>query len=278
MMNIDQDFIRTTVLSFHRSLMRNGFLCDHSEFLPLNDNYDDEVYQKIYALKYLPAYYFEYCILANLLLKRLNNNNVTDINIASMGCGLYPDYFALLHNLTGINFNYYGYDVCHWKTRQLLPQGKDNLYLTSRAVNQISSKTLGKFDVFIFPKSLKDIEQSSDIQQLAHDIIKTKKNKLYFLNSYINTSFEQSSTHVGIFKIIHDALINNGFSTIDKHNVTQYMGNAGQGLKALDIHFEYPQECLMLCLEKDDSCKCKITDNPILTNRYLDYQILEYSR
>lgn len=45
-MNIDQDFIRTTVLSFHRSLMRNGFLCDHSEFLPLNDNYDDEVYQK----------------------------------------------------------------------------------------------------------------------------------------------------------------------------------------------------------------------------------------
>ena len=277
-MNIDQDFIRTTVHSFHRSLMRDGFLCDHSELSPLNGNYDDEVYQKIYALKYLPAYYFEYCILANTLLKRLNKNSITDINIASMGCGLYPDYFALLHNLAGINFNYYGYDVCRWKTRQLLPQGKDNLYLASRSVNQISSKILGKFDVFIFPKSIKDIEQSSNIQQLAQEIAKTKKDRLFFLNSYVNTSFDQPSVHVRIFEHIHNELTRRKFQTDDKHTITQYMGHAKRGLKAIDAHFDYPNECTALCKEKDDECQCKVGDYPILTNRYLDYQILEYSR
>ncbi|MFA9593285.1 hypothetical protein [Citrobacter telavivensis] len=278
MMNIDQDFIRTTVLSFHRSLMRDGFLCDHSELLPLNGNYDDEVYQKIYALKYLPAYYFEYCILANSLQKRLSKNNVTDVNIASMGCGLYPDYFALLHNLDGINFNYYGYDVCRWKARRLLPEGNDNLYLTSRSVNQISTKILGKFDVFIFPKSIKDIEQSSDIEHLAQEISKTKKDKLYFLNSYVNTSLDQTSAHVKIFEHIHNELMRHDFQTADKHTVTQYMGHANTGLKAIDVHFDYPKECIVLCQDKDNECRCKVRDYPILTNRYLDYQILEYTR
>lgn len=278
MMNIDQDFIRTTVLSFHRSLMRDGFLCDHSNLLPLNGNYDDEIYQKIYALKYLPAYYFEYCILANALLKRLNKNNTTDINIASMGCGLYPDYFALLHNLTGINFNYYGYDVCRWETRKLLPEGNDNLYLASRSVDHISAKLLGKFDVFIFPKSISDIEQSSDIKQFAQDIAKTKKRKLYFLNSYVNTSYDQPSVHVKIFEHIHNELIRHDFQTTDDHNVTQYMGNAKTGLKAIDARFDYPNECKALCSEKENECECKVGDSPILTNKYLDYQILEYSR
>ncbi|KNC91732.1 hypothetical protein GM31_01685 [Trabulsiella odontotermitis] len=278
-MNVERGFIHEVVNTFYDSIMTDGDLCDYSDSSPENGNYDDAVYQKLYALKYLPAYYFEYCILASELYKRLKINDIDEIVVSSFGCGLYPDYFALMHNLEEIDFDYYGYDICEWETRDLLPDSEDNLHLYTRSISDITQTALDNTDVFIFPKSLGDIAENIDMQKFASDIAKTPKDTVYFLNSFISLNHNLNRHHVELFSHFHDEMVKQGFTTGDKSGETYYRGSKQfQGLKAIDSGFDYPQG-INLCEEGSElDCKCRVVHSPVLTNSYMDYQILEYTR
>ncbi|HEM6743164.1 TPA: hypothetical protein ACHFX9_002998 [Citrobacter farmeri] len=278
-MNIDRDFIHDVVYNFHASIMQDGELCDYSDISPVNENYDDAIYQKIYALKYIPAYYFEYCILANKLSERLALKKTKHVEIASFGCGLYPDYFALLHNLDDIDFEYYGFDICQWETRTLLPTSEDNIYLHTKSIDSIRERFLRDIDVFIFPKSLGDIAENIDIPSFADKIAKTRNDTIYFLNSFITVDHKLNKHHVDIFSQFHEAMLAAGFKTTDKSGDTFYSGtHERQGLKGIDYSFDYPQD-IRLCEDKDKyNCECRVVHNPVLTNSYMNFQILEYTR
>ncbi|QMD24103.1 hypothetical protein HVZ46_05945 [Citrobacter freundii] len=278
-MKIDRDFIHEIVNNFHGSIMLDGDLCDYSHFSPDNENYDDKIYQKIYALKYIPAYYFEYCVLAWELSERLMKNDIKNINISSFGCGLHPDYFALLHNLKNVKFDYHGYDTCQWTTRELLPPSNDNLYLHTVSASAITQDSINKTDVFIFPKSLGDIAENIDIKDFSARISNSKKNRVFFLNSFITVDHKLNNHHTEIFSLFHKEMLKKGFVTSDSNERTYYRGDhIYQGLKGIDYSFDYPQN-IQLCedVEKYD-CKCRVVHNPVLTNSYMNYQILEYSR
>lgn len=278
-MKIDRDFIHEIVNNFYESIMLDGNLCDYSHFSPDNENYDDEIYQKIYALKYIPAYYFEYCVLAGKLSRRLKNKNIRKVEISSLGCGLHPDYFALLHNLNEINFDYHGYDICNWETRDLLPNTDDNLYLHTTSAAEINQYSIDNTDVFIFPKSLGDISENIDIKSFATKISNSKKNNVFLLNSFITVDHNLNRHHTDIFSLIHDKLLEKGFTTSDSHEETYYCGeHKYQGLKGIDYSFDYPQNILLCEDEGKYDCKCRVVHSPVLTNSYMNYQILEYSR
>lgn len=277
-MIIRTDFIHDIVNRFHDSVLEDGDLCKYAESTPENANYADITYQKIYALRYLPAYYFEYAILANLLNARLHKNRINTVNIASMGCGLLPDYYALQHNLIDINFSYHGYDCCNWESRDLLPAANNNLHTYNASLSTLSTEQISKFDVIIFPKSIGDIGENCNMRDIANSLSQSTKKRVFFLNSFITKNHDCNLQHVGLFEGIHNCLISKGFQTADNYKNTFYRGAKYLGLKAIDRNFDYP-ELTERCNLPYDECQCsgcQVTYSPIFTNAYMNYQVLEY--
>jgi hypothetical protein len=284
-MIINREFIFNVIENFHRSIVNEDDLCSCADASPDNQYYFNEAYQKIYALRYYPAYYFEYADLAEKFLFRLRRSGYKNTNIASFGCGLYPDYFALQHNLTDIEFHYDGYDCCEWETRKLLPNIDTNTSIFNQSVDDIIQDKINTYDAFIFPKSISDINQKEgSIENLACKISNTSKQHIFFMNSYINTSLEAPSAHINIFKPIHDKLLEKGFTTKDNYARTYFSGEYndghGQGLSAINPSFEYPIQFISRCLKRTDECRkdCGAVKSPIFKNTYTDYQLLEYTK
>lgn len=278
-MNINRDFINQFVLSFHDSIMEDGQLCEFSDTLPENGSYDNVTYQKIYALRFIPAYYFEYCILAEELKNRLLPDGPNAINIASFGCGLYPDYYALSHNMDGINFHYTGYDVCRWESRALLPAHIGNITFNNASIDDITQHELNQYDVFFFPKSLGDIAANANLNAFAEKIAQISKERIFFLNSFISTEHRRNDHHINIFGTIDSALTRMGFECADDRTETyyNYQGeNRSHGLKRINHNFHYP-DILPICR---DDCEeaCNANKSPVFTNMFMNYQLLEYTR
>ena len=280
-MTIDSDFIENVLSNFYSSFCSEKDWCTVSESNPHINFYGKPAYQKLYALKYIPAYYFEYCILAEKLNDRLKKNDIDTVSIASFGCGLTPCYYALLHNLDDVDFIYHGYDAYEWNTRNLMPKPDCNFNFHLKTVAKLNKFDVGKYDVFIFPKSIGDINDSNPnaINHLAEIISSTEKDRIYFLNSFVSKS-KQNISHVSLFKQIHDSLISAGFSTEDKYGKSFYKGNnLGQGLKGIDRKFTYNDSYFIHCQDQDKSCvDCTVVKRPILKNNFMCYQILEYTR
>lgn len=275
--NIQSEFLNELVKNFAKKLTNDDTLCDLSDFTPENANYSNLEYQKLYALKYLPAYYFEYSVLAKNLNNRLKQSNLDKVNVLSLGCGLIPDYYALEHNLSCVAFEYHGIDACKWEARTYLPPyDLKKVKLYTDTVDNLTSKHVSVFDVIIFPKSIGDIDSNANLDKLATEIAKTTKNKLYFLNSFVSYSV-QNKEHINLFGKIHDKLLAAGFTTSDKHRRSFYFGDhLGVGLKRINYNFNYHTDGFELC---EEGCNgCSVIKSPILTNHYMDYQILEYSR
>jgi hypothetical protein len=281
-MEINSEFIDELVGSFHDELLLDGDWCRAADFDPTNNFYKKKIYQKIYALRYLPAYYFEYCVLANELYKRIDDEYIS-LNVASFGCGLAPDYYALRDNLGDIHFNYLGYDSVEWSTQALMPTTHDNFKFVFKSIRNIEDDELNGIDVYIFPKSIGDIESSGVgvIDKLATLIASSPQKRLFFLNSFVSND-NKISQHLNIFKKIDKALLSAGFKTDDDINKTYHRGNSyGMALTTINSNFVYPNERFIECEyegNKFDCQNCNVIKRPILTNKYMDYQILEYNR
>ena len=282
-MVIEKNFIKNIVDSFYASIISDEHRCDAASMEPINDSYNNETYQKVYALKYLPAYYFEYCKLADLLKYKCFFNEYTSINIASIGCGLSPDYYALLNNLQGITFSYIGFDATSWKMQDLMPPKNQNFLFKNKSVLDITNEELSDIDVYIFPKSIGDIAKSNNsaINRLASLIASTNKNNLFFLNSFASSDYT-TPPDVYLFKDIHEKLLMSKFYTCHDFTKTKYLGENGRpGLWNIDNNFEYPNDKFIACDYKGTKnlCEnCKVVSDPILTNRYMSFQLLEYKR
>lgn len=277
-MIINGNFIQEVVSRIHANIS-NQSLCSYANWTPLNGNYSDSTYQGIYALRYLPAYYFEYAVLANILSCRIRQGEYDSLNIASFGCGLYPDYFALEHNLTHTHFTYVGYDSSDWQTRKLMPDARLPLILSNQPIDDINEATLGLFDVFIFPKSIGDIGSTSNLDVFAEKIGNTKKNRLFFLNSFIIKDNINNENEVALFSKLHEKLLSKGFMTNDNHEQTKHKGAAGSALWLINNNYQYPSGFALCTLNKTQcSTNCAVRYSPILTNKNMGFQFLEYKR
>lgn len=273
MTTINEDFIKKFVILCHKKFEKENNWCEISDKI----DYTNPKYQLLYALRYIPAYYFEYCVLASKLKQRLRNLKINYVEILSLGCGLSPDYFALHHNMDGIKFKYTGYDSS-WGFKK-----RNSKFYEFHKKDISTLNDVIKFDVFIFPKSIGDINNSNSsvIGKLARKIAITEKKRIFFLNSYVANE-SQNTSHVQLFKIIHNALVNKDFNSEDNYEDTYYCGTKQpQGLIAINSNFKYPQDGFIVCDDKNDCKKCRecnVIKNPILTNTFMDYQILEYYR
>lgn len=285
-MNIDRQFIESVVNSFHTEISARNNLCQVARSELTVEFYKKHVYQELYALRYIPAYYFEYCVLVDELKKRLSKNR-GELNIISFGCGLSPDYYAFRDNLPSGSFRYTGFDSVQWSSQKHMPPvGNDHKFIFENIAN-IQFNDISHGDVFVFPKSIGDIKRGGVkiLEHIGNTISKSEKQKIYFLNSYI-TRGRNSPIDIAAFKIIHNKLSSTGFETDDKVDKTYYMHDGKTidkaiGLRAIDIDFLYPEkriECDAMD-ESDQECRsCPVPMSPIFTNGYMAYQIMEYKK
>ena len=282
-MNYNSDFVNEVLANFHASFLEDkDRWCNIANIGPEGDNYRKKSYQKLYILRYFPAYYLEYCILAEALRRRLGSD-CSGVKIASLGCGICSDYFALRDNLTGIPFQYVGYDRCEWSTQNLIPEVKEsNFSFEFFTTHDFELGDLNDIDVFVFPKSIGDIEADGGLGHLTKVIASTKKNRIFFLNSYVSNGTEIKSANAGYFKRIHDALVTEGFNTEDEVDSTTWKGATfGDGLRKICWDFCYPNEYLVECKDKgstEQCSSCGVVKRPVMTNKFMEYQFLEYIR
>lgn len=286
-MVINSKFIQDTITEFHNSFMQDSNWCKISAYAPENETYLNRKYQKIYALRFIPAYYFEYSALAASLNKRLQKLDIKKINIASFGCGLAPDYYALRDNLDIATFNYTGFDCAKWSTQELMPPKNNNFKFLHEYAHNLDEDLLHEFDVFVFPKSIRDIANSghSAITDLANVISTTPKDRVFFLNSYVCTK-NQQSLDLPLFEPIHNALTKSGFQSMNKLKSTYFMKNPLNGdsfawLIQINRNYIYPSNRKILCPNEGSKQECNgciVVKNPIFSNEFMDYQLLEYAR
>lgn len=92
LMGVNKEFIAATIKNIYESSgcdIENELSCCSYSDVSLNSNYNDFFRQKLYVLKYFPAYYFEYCILVNELKERIKK---ADVSVVSLGCGAMLDF------------------------------------------------------------------------------------------------------------------------------------------------------------------------------------------
>ncbi|MGE1174807.1 hypothetical protein [Pseudomonas sp. BW7P1] len=286
-MKVSRDFIDEMVMSYHESFVKGKNWCKIATLAPVNESYKYLSYQKLYALRFIPAYYFEYCALADELCTRLNELKVKSVTVASLGCGLCPDYYALNDNMKGVEFDYVGFDRVHWSTRRLMPDTGENFTFDVRFAHALESEEISSFDVFVFPKSIRDIAESSDgaLERLAQSLAGTSKKRIYFMNSFVCTK-GQRSLDVDFFNVIHEALVGVGFECLNDHEQTYfkehpYTKAPYAALNTINRNFVYPNEGRIVCPnvgEMDECGVCNVIKSPIFSNEFMDYQLLEYVR
>lgn len=284
-MIVNGAFIEDVVNSFHKQITARKNLCATCRTEHNLEFYRQHAYQELYALRYLPAYYFEYCVLANLLYRRVQGD-YDSLNIASLGCGLSPDYYAFKDNLKTIDFSYLGYDATQWSTQKHMPEAGKNLNFIFKSVQAITPEELKGIDVYVFPKSIGDIRSSGKnvLEDFAGKVVSTTKSRLFFLISYVSAGFD-SPVDTSDFQVIHKKLVESGFQTeddpkssfISHDNITK---TRPLGLRKINKGFLYPNDKFISCNEhkKEDAiCKsCMVPRKPILYNSYMSFQLLEY--
>lgn len=283
-MHINREFIHDVVSRFHEyANLKESDWCNYSKTTPTNANYSDGLYQCFYALRFIPAYYFEYCKLASMLNDRLNERKENFISIASLGFGLAPDYYALTHNLQH-EFTYTGYDPLLWEQLILMPETSENFFAHQSPIEKLPETKIHKHNVFIFPKSISDINNKNNlaIDQFAKKLATTPHDRIFFLNSFIVNNSSAQSTSIQHFKKIHLTLINKGFSTQDNPRNTFNIASSSLALKSINSNFDYPNEKKINCTRinsTNPNCNtCEVIKNPIFTKNFIDYQLMEYQR
>lgn len=285
--NIDSGFVKEVVDSFHSTITSRADLCKTCKSEYTFDFYQKKAYQELYALRFLPAYYFEYCVLANDLYGRVKDR-YRNLKIMSLGCGLSPDYFAFRDNLNGIAFEYIGYDAVEWTSQKYMPKPGPNYQFVFGNVAKIADDEMSQVDVFVFPKSIGDIERGAEglVATLGKKIAKEGKDRIFFLNSYVTKDFDNPIDKEK-FLAIHKALSAAGYSTNDNPNVSYYKHDGITkdkpiGLRKIHYDFVYPPDRSVSCDKKDasdDVCnECMVPKSPIFTNQYMSFSILEYVR
>lgn len=249
--------------------------------------------QQLYLLRYVYAYAYEYKKMYKELFKKVSFG--TCISITSIGCGNMIDYWSLKEALfesgnTETVINYTGVDLIDWQYKVKSVKA-DRLYFKQvNAVNYFEEVDGLDSDVYFFPKSISEFSNYDFIK--ICDCFKNKpilKDKFCLLVS-IRPVKKWGRADINRVCNLVSAIKLNGFITEDNPNEYYYDDHADGGIFYLDPHFNYPDgivdtlknltsRCITENIKQCDYAKCnKINRSPILTAKYVQYQILTFHR
>lgn len=249
-------------------------------------NYNESYIQRLYLLRYFPAYLIEYYYMYGTLL---NLNFIKfPLNILSIGSGCGLDYyglvFALKHRGISINenLNYTGIDIVDWKYKDDL--GNPNCRYIQTDINNFKIISENNYNVIIFPKSIGEFDTES-----FNKLLNTLEETLFLENDIcILSSLREMHSEIDIERM--NQIINvfgNKNYVCNNPDINYYFFREKQTLfEAFPDNFTFPsyiidflKELLFNCpfyIKNGDSCfdDCKDLNRwPILRTDHIQYQI-----
>lgn len=286
--NIYDDFKRDINYKSNLCELRNFNFC--SDNIP---NYNNEMVQRFYLLRYMLGYFCEYFTIYEELIDRNFLSN--DLNICSIGCGCGLDLWGLEYakqNIDkNINIKYTGIDKVDWLY-------KDNMNEDVQFINEDLDKSNNlhgnDYNIIIFPKSIGEFDIDILIKLLVA-IYNTKfnSNRLVLISSMRSSKLDlDKSNMAAIVKLISNKYGYRVLDDIDKPLSFEKKGN-GCDYRINDIipGLFYPRDIkedvsnmYLNCKsykEYKTSCKnCRyfLSRRPITTMSQVNCQIIRLER
>lgn len=250
------------------------------------DGYTSIVYQQKYILKYYGAYF---CELYGMYKEYFENFDGTELNVLSLGCGSGIDCEALNRVIIDLDLdiaiNYVGVDIVDWNYRPQFTWATFKLM----CISKLAAKDIRNVDLFVFPKSLTELDEDK-LKIIGKLIAKSsRKDCIYFLNTYVTDDADDSNRVDGIkqFGVINKNLKANGWECLTSPSEYYCMKNCGWLGHSYNF-FKLPDDVKPFVEELKDNCNnhngstkcinCDIDFIPILTSKYLAFNLLGYER
>lgn len=283
--SMTKKFLESKIKSVYDDFINESW-CDLNGKDLNTDGYNSLVYQQKYILKYYGAYF---CELYEMYEDFFNTFTGKTVNILSLGCGSGVDCEALnrvvIDLKLNITINYVGIDIVDWSYR---PQF-DWATFKTMCVSKLKIKDIKHVHLFVFPKSLTELELNT-LRLIGNLISESNKNDcVYFLNTYVTDYANDSNRIDGIrqFGIIHGIMKNNDWKCMTSPSEYYYKTRQNWLGYSYDF-FKLPDEVKPFVEKLKDSCNnhnrskkcmnCDIDFIPILTGRYLAFNLLGYKR
>lgn len=249
--------------------------------------------QQLYLLRYVYAYAYEYKSMYKELFKSYTPN--ANFSTTSIGCGNMIDYWSLKEALRENGnietvINYTGIDLIDWQYKMKCGEVDSLCFKQVNAIRYLEEIDGLVSDVYFFPKSISEFSNYDFIK--ICECFKNKpilKDKFCLLVS-IRPVEIWDRTDINRVCSLVDAITSNGFITEDNPDVYYYDDNADAYISYLDPQFNYPDEIKSIlknltsrCIKENnkqfDCTKCdKIDRNPILSAKYVQYQMFTFYR
>ena len=175
--------------------------------------YSKKEHQQLYLLRYFYAYLIEYWYLYSKI--SLSKISLKSYNIFSIGCGCFVDLYSFLcaKDCKTI-YKYYGIDCEDWPYKDLVSNSYAHGIFEKKSLStciaefqkQGLNETLGKINVFVFPKTIEymedDAENIHDISALALCIEKTcfASSKIYLILNGMDSNFKEDENRLDILR------------------------------------------------------------------------------
>ncbi|MDO6543687.1 hypothetical protein [Photobacterium sanguinicancri] len=263
----------------------DGNWCELNNSRLNSDSYSSIVNQQKYILKYYGAYFCELYEMYETFLRTFKGQT---LNVLSLGCGSGVDCEALNRVKSDmeleIDINYLGIDIVDWNYRPNF----DWANFRTMCVSELSSSDVDNVHLFVFPKSLTELNRS--VRRTIGTQISThnKQEKIYFINTYVTDCAKYRRVDgIEQFQMINRIMESNGWDSLSKTDRYCYKTNGGW-LGYNYSFFKLPDELKPFVEELKDSCNdhngsitcncCDIDFIPILNSKYLAFNLLEYKR
>ncbi|GAB7193873.1 hypothetical protein [Dickeya oryzae] len=250
------------------------------------NGYAIKAHQQAYMLKYYSAYF---CELYDAYKHFLSQYSGRRVNVLSIGCGSGVDCEALnrinIDSGRFLDIKYIGVDAVDWDYRPVFNWAS----YQHKSADDIDDADVCDIDLFVFPKSLTELDESTRVH-IAETIIKNShKDKVYFLNTYVTNRPPLFNYIDGInqFKTINDQLVKNSWCSLSDPSEYWYLKDLGWLRYSFDF-FSIPNEVAPFvgnlkenCGSQDDSDKCRechVGFHPIFNGNYLAYGVVGYEK
>ena len=248
--------------------------------------YSKKEHQQLYLLRYFYAYLIEYWYLYSKI-------SLKSYSIFSIGCGCFIDLYGFLCiKDCKTAYEYYGIDCEDWPYKDLLSNpymhGKfEKKSLSTCLVDfqkQGLDETLGKINVFVFPKTIEYMEDDDkgihDISALAQCIEKTffASSKIYLILNGMDSNFKDDEDRLDILRKSFMAIGYNSIETKYESSVfPQYFYQFFSGGLFIDGLLRTNIKNFCTCCSNHVGCivNKKPKTSPIFETKYFHCKIIE---
>lgn len=281
------DFLNDVYESFIEKIENEDKLCKLIDLRFDGNNiqdYNDEMIQEYYILRYTFGYAFEYKEMYKYILREMlkdgETKEIKELNIVSLGCGNYVDYYGLrraleYRSLRDCKVNYTGIDLVDWSHKFKAEQSDILEFKHEDFENYIKSCEEFNFDILFMPKSISELNIEETCKKFENGNFK----KSIF---YLAVSLRDSDSDNKKIASLIESINKSGFD----ENFIDNCVPKNEKICELDKNLYYPGEVLNQIKDMRTKCKkysncdlvCTLNRYPILSGRELNYKIIKFER